>query len=843
MPDLTDNPKPSNRVALAVIVLAALVMGAPSIGGGYLSGDDIQLVRDHYLVNRPSLSHAGQLFSIVHRDLYQPVAMLSLSLDFVVIRLLGLTPTDVSMNSVAWVAHSHNVGLHAINSLLVYLLLVRITNRRGMAFVAALIFAVHPLNVESVAWINGRMMLLSTMFLLLTMLSMERWRASAHWIWMVTAIVLAALCMTSKVRVCLPVLLLIPPLYTSMQPAKRWWVGWCAISVVTLAFAWINWNASRSMISSGVDHLQGSATARTILALGWYAIRLFVPVGLSPFHPADQNIRWSHPDIAISLIALAVMLIGIAASVRKTRTGVLAALWVISSLAVTLPFIPSRNQLVAERYMYLPIIGACWIIGALLTFAAAKCLGKTHRSTRNAINVSVLATACVALIVGSWQAIPHYRNDIARSARILALYPHHPDSATAHGWSLFLGGKYLDAIDTVNQALKQPGSPKTSEANQIIGMSQLALGRTRDAIESLRNAVAADPEDGKAHHRLGIALERVGQYDEALVEHQKCADLLPNFNPGLLRLARVHQHLKHPEEARRVYELMIENNPFDPVPVASIAEIEMANGQYKSALAKFDGLLSRFSEYLPAQINAGVCANALGQYDTAANHFRRALAIDPEAELATRGLADSLIAKSDRTAAAQVIDAYLALHPTNRNLLDLSVRNALALNNPVTAANHLVGAMKLEPLAADLLGKYAWLSALAGQWPLAEQSTRKALQIDEGERYARFVACGIAIQNSDPQLAIGIAKALLSDQSLANATTFDDFNAVLQGCAETQPENPWPYYVLCLTSSRTSHFDLSQLAAAEFKKRLNDPEWIEKIEALKNESQREVDQQ
>jgi tetratricopeptide (TPR) repeat protein len=834
----TDPSKLYNRITIVVIVLAAIVMAAPSIGGGYLSGDDIQLVRDHYLVNRPSLSHAGQLFTIIHRDLYQPVAMLSLSLDFAVIRIFGLTPADASMNSIAWVAHAHNVGLHAFNALLVFLLLRRITNRRGLAFVAALIFAVHPLNVESVAWISGRMMLLSTTFALLTILAMERWRASSKWPWLAASVGFAALCMMSKVRICLPVLLLIPPLYASTKPARRWWVGWGAITLLSLGFALLNWNASRFMISGGVEHFQGSPIARTILALGWYIKRLIVPVGLSPFHPTDETISWSHPDLAASLLIVAVALIGIAASLRKTRAGWLAALWMIAALAVTLPWIPSRNQLVAERYMYLPMVGACWVIGALLTHLAEAILPKAQKNTRFGICTGVLATMGVALVALSWRAIPDYRSDIARSARILALYPDHPDSATAHAWSLFLGGRYVDAIKVASDALPQSDAKTRCDAKQIIGMSQLALGRTQDAIETLKQATQADPKEGKAHHRLGIALERAKQYDEALTQHQQCAHLLPNFNPGLLRLARVYQHLNRPDDARRVYEQMSKNNPFDPVPTASIAELEIAAGQYEAALTRLKDLLTSYASYLPARINAGVCANALEQYDLAANHFRLALEIDAESELATRGLADSLIAKSDRTAAAQVIDSFLARHPTHRNSLDLSIRNALAMDNSVAAASHLVRALKIEPNAADLLGKYAWLSALANQWPLAEQAVQKAWRVDEHDPYARFVTCGIAIRESNPERAILIVEELLRDRALFSARQFDDFNAVLQACAESDPNNPWPYYVLCLGSSRTDRAEITEWAAAEFSKRSNDPKWIAKVDAMANGSER-----
>jgi len=818
--------------ACLIVAVAAILMGAPSVGGGFLSGDDIQLARDHVLVNRPSLEHAGQLFTILHRDLYQPIAMLSLSMDFAIIRTLGLTPTDASMNSIAWVSHVHNVGLHAINAVLVCLLILRITNQFRVALVAGLVFAVHPLGVEAVAWISGRMMLLSTLFLLLSMLAMCEWQRSSRWRWLVAAILLTALCMMSKVRVCLPVLMLIPMLFSRQKFTKRWWMGWIAITVTTLAFAAINIKASSTMLSSGAEYLQGPAAVRTLLALGWYITHLIVPIGLSPFHPAAQTVSWSHPDIPLAAAAVVVAGICVVASMRTTKVGWLSALWFLSALAVTLPWLPSRNQLVAERYMYLPMVGACWAMGAVVAYLwTMPSLNRKKSARIDAISSTIIAIV-FAGCYASWQAIPHYRNDVARSARVLTLYPKHPESATGFAWSQLRSGQYLKAIDTAKSSL-QHGEPKIRcEANQIVGVAQLALGDIDAALDALQRATAEDPDNGKAHHRLGIALQQAGRIDEALTSFEKCAQLLPNFNPGLLSLARTHQRQNQPDQARRVYEQIAKNNPYDPIAGAALAEMEMQQGKFQAAQDRLHQVLERFPDHLPARINRGVCLKEMGRIDEAIEQFRLALAIDPDSKLAALGLTQSIIANGDRAQAGQVIQAFLDRHPTDRTMLDLMIRNALASGKPKLAATNVVRAIEKEPTAADLFGKYAWVSALANQWTLARQSATRATNLNKKEAYGNFVLCGVAIQDQDAARGIALAEGLLDDHRLDDAEPFNDFNAVLQACAELQNDNPWPYYILCLSSSRTDRTEMTRLAATEFKKRSQDPVWLAKIDAM-----------
>ena len=185
-------------------------MGLPTLRGGFVGGDDHRLVLNHVLVNHPSLAHAVQLFTIVHRDLYQPLPLLTFSGEFAVANLLGLFDSGVEGGT--WFFHLTNILLHAFNAVLVWLT-IRMFQQRlrvpslAVATVVALLFAVHPFQVEVVAWINGRMMLLSTLFALASILTFSRWLDAPRPRYAILTLVFVLLSSLSKVRVGLPLLL------------------------------------------------------------------------------------------------------------------------------------------------------------------------------------------------------------------------------------------------------------------------------------------------------------------------------------------------------------------------------------------------------------------------------------------------------------------------------------------------------------------------------------------------------------------------------------------------------------------------------------------------------------
>jgi len=389
-----------------VVTLAAVVMGFPTVRGGFVGGDDHRLALDHVLVNRPSLEHASELFAITHRDLYQPLPLLSFSAEFLICDGLGLTRGGPER--FAWFFHLNNVWLHAINAVLVCFVVAMLQRRIGRSdgprdgpprralfrnrgrrvpgldpvpTIAALIFAVHPVNTEVVAWVNGRMMLLSTLFGLLSLLALDAWlggtrneskdvdaeddgRAKPQRYWLVPVIIVLTLfCAISKIRIGLPVLMVIV-VWAGRDRlfAMRFLPVWLICSAITAIFVVINVQATAAaeLFAGGSEHLQGPRAIRVLSALAFYFTHYLYPVGLASYYPTPPVVSWSDAttwhSVLIVLPALAVL--GFAS--WRSRAWRLGVLWFFATMAATLPFMPARNVLAADRYMYLPIIGLLW---------------------------------------------------------------------------------------------------------------------------------------------------------------------------------------------------------------------------------------------------------------------------------------------------------------------------------------------------------------------------------------------------------------------------------------------------------------------------------------------------
>lgn len=681
MSGLTDNMdrnQPSRRIAWLIVAVAVLA-GLPSLRGGFLGGDDIQLVRDHVLVNRPSLEHAVELFSIVHRDLYQPVALLSFSADFWFKEMLGYPPQRGQHPDGVWVLHLTNVLIHALTAWLVFALVRRLGAHDAVAMVAAILFAIHPLGAETVAWLNGRMMLLSTMFLLASVVLFDRWNHQPQWWALALCLVCAALCMMSKVRVSLPVLMLAPMIARMRWPRRRAWFAWAGAVIITAAFAWINVRASSGMLESGAEQLGQNRFARTFAALGWYLSRVFAPWGLSPNHPARADLSWTDAQTIVGVCV--VLILGGAwvvwMLVRRAsgnRLALVGGLWFLASIAVTLPLVPSRNILVAQRYTYLPNIGLYLLIAVAVIAAYRRMivLSQTEGRRRSMAIDAFAVVLAAALLVGFWRTSTQYLNDVNRAERFAAVYPDEPGVFVQIGWAYYGDDRFADAEAAAQTELERHPDAKAADAHQLIGMSRFKRGDLEGAQQALQHAVQSDPDSGVAHARLANVLAKLGQSPQAVAMYERAIELAPSYNPGRQQFAELLIEQGDFDAAKRQYDAILANNPYDPVAI-NLSNLLIKLDRLDEAQGVLDAYLAVAPENLTARAILAVVRSAAA--------LRRQLpqdAINALEPVAAAGLlADDLI----YTALTMLLERHAVAAPDDPWPYYLLARAAVARND------------------------------------------------------------------------------------------------------------------------------------------------------------------
>ncbi len=276
------------------LVGAGLVVGWPALDGGFLGSDDEHLILNHALVNHPSLAHAVELFTISHRDLYQPIPLLTFQIEFAICSTeLWTTWFGGTVDVLAATMHRTNLAIHILNGLLVWVLLRRLAGGRFVPLMMALLFVVHPLAVECFAWLNGRMIMLSTTFSLASLILFDRgWeqcslaagdprglkpaarKGSARprqvpapakslgvgsVLLIVGVLVCVVLAMMSKVRPGLPLLFGLLALWRRPRPDRKTWFVVGAVAALAVCFTAVNIDMTRdSRMFEGADRqLQG----------------------------------------------------------------------------------------------------------------------------------------------------------------------------------------------------------------------------------------------------------------------------------------------------------------------------------------------------------------------------------------------------------------------------------------------------------------------------------------------------------------------------------------------------------------------------------------------------------
>lgn len=690
---LDASSEPRTRMKWIILVfVAAVLMGIPTLGGGFVGGDDHRLVLNHVLVNRPSWSHAAELFAIVHRDLYQPLPLLSFSAEFLVAGWLGIDRQGPE--GFAWLFHLDNILLHAFNAVLVWLV-IRTLHRRIepdelavgsthaprasradiVATAAALLFAIHPLQTETVAWVNGRMMLMSTMFALASLLSfaslveqrenVARRSPARNVLGGVLTILFVLLSGISKVRVGLVVLLLVVAVAHRSLRSVRAISVWLICAVMTALLAWVNIEATAGaeLFSGAAEQLHGPRVVRVLLALACYIEHLVWPAGLASYYPTPRSVSWSDAATirAVAVVVPVLFLLGWACV--RSQVARLGVLWAASTLASTLPIIPARNILAADRYMYLPIIGLLWIGASFGAKAYRSHFWRDRVWVRRAAAPAVAVGVFIALIATCWHVAWYYADPLRKTARIAMLFPDEPRVWERLGWAHYKVGHYQRAMEFAARELDDDAPSVQTGAYQLLGMCELKRGNGDEAVRLLEYAIVVDPDTSLGRYRLAIAYDELGRLEDSVPYYEAAVEAAPLHDPTIKRLAMVYRRLNRAADARSMYTKVLGNNPYDVTAAMGTAEMDLAlhtTQSLRAAEVRLRELLAWMPEHASARVNLGAVLHAMGRVDEAVSTYEHALREDPGNVTAAMNLGQIFRAAGDEDRAGDMFRRAVA---------------------------------------------------------------------------------------------------------------------------------------------------------------------------------------
>lgn len=516
--------------------LAAVLCYLPALGNDW-AWDDRQRILEALPIRSFSAESLKWMFTTLSGSYWMPLTWISVALDW---KLGGGNP---------FVFHLNNVLLHAANSVLVYYLANRVFGMNkvhpnldpsplagegrgeGAALLAALLFAVHPLHVESVAWAAERKDVLYAFFYLsaiLLYINYARTTGGRSGRYAGVLALFALSLMSKPMAVTLPAVLLVLdfwPLGRRAEGWKRLVLEKVPMFLMAAAVAWITTQApahtrSAALVGELSLPFRLSVAAR---GLGFYLLRTFLPVDLSPLYPIPPRpgVDWW---IGAGLSSMFWIVAAAAAwRWRGSRPWFGATIAVYGlSLSPVLGLVQAGSHAAADRFMYLPILAVL----LPLTFGATR-LG----ARRPRFWAALGAAAVVALGAGTMRQCRVWKDSISVYERIVTLHPGQSNLAHANLAAAYAeAGRLPEALAQYEMAEGIP--PLRAQARASAGKAAVLadLGRVEEARRALEAALAMDPGCTQAIRNLWVLNGRLGRYDEALVWIRRAAALEPG-NP------------------------------------------------------------------------------------------------------------------------------------------------------------------------------------------------------------------------------------------------------------------------------------------------------------------------
>ncbi len=574
-------------ICLCLAVMTWLVFGQ-TLGHEFVNYDDEFYITENPMVLK-GVSLQGILWAFTHNVNYNwtPLTIISHMLDC---QLYG---TEAGGH------HLTNLILHLASVIVLFLVLKGMTGALWRSAFVAAVFAIHPLHVESVAWIAERRDVLSGLFFMLTLAAYAGYVRHPRSLsrYLMVMLMLAVALMSKPMVVTLPFVLLLLdywPLKRFPQPDGHW-VPWRLI-VEKLPLLALSGAACAVTLFAQQEAIQslplswriGNALVSYVAYLG----QMFYPVGLAAYYPHPEGGLAIWKVIAAFILLLAISLGAVAA--RRNRPWFLCGwLWYLGMLVPAIGLIQSGLRAQADRYTYLPQIG----LYLLLTWAVAEVFaGWRHRRMVLGGGATVIL---MALMLGSIVQASYWRNDKLLWTHALACVPDNNVARYNLGNALLQEGKIDEAIAQYQMALKM--DPNDAETWNNFGNALFRKGNVDEAVSHYQMALQIRPGHAKACYNLGNVLLQKGKVEDAIAYYQMALQIKPDYANAHINLGGALLQKGMVEEAITHYQLALQIKPGSVEAHLNLGNALLQRNDVAGAINQFQETLKLAPDEVEAQ--------------------------------------------------------------------------------------------------------------------------------------------------------------------------------------------------------------------------------------------------
>jgi protein O-mannosyl-transferase len=585
----------------AALVTATLVAYEPIRHNGFVSFDDTSYIVENTQVKSGiTWESIGQAFTKPHFSMWHPLTTINHMLDY---QLFGLNPLG---------HHLVSVLIHIANALLLFWIVNRLTGTIWASAFVAGVFALHPIQVESVAWAAERKTVLSGLFWLLTMAAYIHYSKQPRLSRYLLVLLVFGLCiMTKPVVATLPFVLLLLDYWpldrvrwahqsknTKPAESNQKSIGWLiaekipllAMSAFLSVMTYISQETGgivRTLAKMPLDY----RIANMFLSYIRYIGKMIWPSGLAAYYPHP---RGTFPATTVVICALLFILTSVLCiyTARRRRYIAVGWLWYVGTLVPVIGLTQSGTQAMANRYMYIPILGLLIIVGML-----GKDLLVKRPRLRSIAAISAIAVLLTGVILTRMQT-RHWQNSMTLFEYALKVTKNNELAENSYGCALFEAGQINEALLHINKALQI--NPAYLDARNNLGQIYLKQGKLNEAIVCFKRVLDGSGATSQVYSNLALALGIQKKYDEAMKYLIKAMELEPN-NPdihnkmgmALLSTGRGGEAITH-------FKYVLQTNTIPAEAYANLGSAYIQMDNYESAIEN----LTKAIELKPNNIGA-----------------------------------------------------------------------------------------------------------------------------------------------------------------------------------------------------------------------------------------------
>jgi protein O-mannosyl-transferase len=614
-----------SRLAIGIALAAAVLLAlSPTLTNGLTGYDDPDYVTSNAHVNTGvTWTNIRWAFTAPHASNWHPLTWISHQLDCT---LYGLAPAG---------HHVTSLFLHVTNMFLLFFWLDWCTGHRARSAWVSLAFGVHPLHVESVAWVAERKDVLSTLFAFSTLIAYtcyaRRPRAGSY---LITAACLAAGLLSKPMLVTLPFLLLVLdrwPLARKVNWRRAILEKAPLMALAGLSAAATVWAQRAGGSLAALDRLPlRLRLTNSIVSYLRYLAKALWPVNLAAFYPFPREI----PVWEVTGGAAALAMVTWFVFRERVRRPWLAAgwSWYLLTLVPVIGIVQVGQQSMADRYMYVPIVG---LLIAAAWQAADFCRGSRVRTGS--------AAAAGGIVLGIWAVLSWRQAHVWKDG--LTLFTHAiavtGDNFVAHdnrGVELDRLGRFDEALAEYRETLRikpgdRNGKENLAQASFALGERLLAQGNLDRALAAFREGLRYRPRNALAHSEAGQILTRENRPAAAIAEFREALGIAPSMARAYLGLGAALAQSGRVSEAAEAFQSAVRYDPSMVEAHYDLGLVRAAGGRKQEALAAFDQALRVQPDYGPALAGRAQILYDLGRLEEARRAVAAALAahadVDP----------------------------------------------------------------------------------------------------------------------------------------------------------------------------------------------------------------------